>query len=442
MARITRAAKHLTHQSTPRPLPVLVVALCFVTLSLPSPVSSADSCSNALSLGSLVPFNTTGLTCFQAWPSQDFILRFGKAASGSNVWSFVLSAPDNGGYISVGFSPTGRMVGSSAVAGWVTAAGAGSARQYYLGGTSSSSCPPDQGKLALARGAAAPTIVSKGSRLYLAFQLAGQPLTGVVYAVGPSGSLPGSNGLLPQHQDMASGTISLSGGSSGGGSPATGGGDGDGDGDGDGEGEEGGEGKKSKRAGEDSGDGDDEGKGERRTSPASASSSGDNGGGAVLSSKRRHGVLAVVGWGVLVPAGVALARFFKRLDPFWFYAHVAAQGLGCVVGVVAVVAGFKLDDADEGRFAAHKAIGIAVVVGAVLQATALLARPAKDTKARRYWNWYHHNVGRAAVALGVANIFYGLSLANERQEWSYVYGIFVGILAVVFLVLEEWRRNH
>jgi hypothetical protein len=151
-------------------------------------------------------------------------VQFGEAAPGSNAWSFVLSAPDNGGYISIGFSPTGRMVGSSAVAGWVTAAGAGSARQYYLGGTTSRSCPPDQGKLALASGAAAPTIVSKGSRLYLAFQLAGQPLTNVVYAVGPSGTLPGSNGLLPQHQDMAAGTISLSGGTSGGGSPATGGG--------------------------------------------------------------------------------------------------------------------------------------------------------------------------------------------------------------------------
>ena len=87
MARITRAAKHLTHQCTPRPLLPVLVALCFVTLSLPSPVSSqsaADSCSNALSLGSLVPFNTTGLTCFQAWPSKDFILRVSLAfVSGS-----------------------------------------------------------------------------------------------------------------------------------------------------------------------------------------------------------------------------------------------------------------------------------------------------------------------------------------------------------------------
>lgn len=154
-------------------------------------------------------------------PLRNVRVQFGKAAApGRNAWSFVLSAPDNGGYVSIGFSPTGRMVGSSAVAGWVTAAGAGSARQYYLGGTTSRSCPPDQGKLTLASA----TVVSKGSRLYLAFQLDGQPLTNVVYAVGPSATLPGSNGLLPQHQDMAAGTISLSGGTSGGGSPATGGG--------------------------------------------------------------------------------------------------------------------------------------------------------------------------------------------------------------------------
>ncbi|KAJ1286619.1 hypothetical protein BS78_03G366100 [Paspalum vaginatum] len=435
MARTMRAAKHLVQHCTPRPIFLaLLVALCFATSNLPaaSSQSAADSCSNGLSLGSLVPFNTTGLTCFQAWPSQDFILRFGKAASGSNVWSFVLSAPDNGAYISVGFSPTGRMVGSSAVAGWVTAAGVGSARQYYLGGTSSRSCPPDKGNLALASGAGAPTIVSKGSRLYLAFQLTGQPLTKVIYAVGPGSSLPGSNGLLPQHQDMASGTISLSGGTSGGGSPATGGGDGDGDDDDDGEG---GEGKG------DGGKDGDEANGERRTSPASASSSGANDGGAFLSAKRRHGLLAIISWGVLVPAGVALARFFKRFDPFWFYAHIAAQGLGFVLGVLAVVAGFRLDD-DEGPVATHKAIGIVVLVCACLQVMALLARPAKETKARRYWNWYHHNVGRVAIAIGVANIFYGLSLANEGQEWSYGYGIFIGIFAVVYLVLEEWRRRH
>ncbi|EAY76800.1 hypothetical protein OsI_04758 [Oryza sativa Indica Group] len=261
----------------------LLLVLCFVgssSLLLVSSQTSSDSCTAALSLGNLIPFNTTGLNCFQAWSSQGFILRFGKDASsaGSNtVWNFVLSAPDSGGYIAVGFSPNGKMVGGSAVAGWATPGAAGTARQYYLGGTTSSLCPPDQGKLSLSRGAAAPTIVSKGSRLYLAFQLSGQPLTNVIYAVGPAGTLPGPSGLLAQHKDMAAGTISLSGGTSGGGAggtPATGGG---GDGDEGHEGHEGGgEGKgKSDQSGGAGGESGSDGNGGRSTTTtASASSSG------------------------------------------------------------------------------------------------------------------------------------------------------------------------
>ncbi|KAF0920489.1 hypothetical protein E2562_035383 [Oryza meyeriana var. granulata] len=412
-----------------RPWHSLLLVLCFVgssSLLVSSQTSSSDSCTTALSLGSLIPFNATGLACFQAWASQDFVLRFGKEASGSNVWNFVLSAPDSGGYISVGFSPTGRMLGSSAVVGWVTSSGVGTARQYYLGGTSSRSCPPDQGKLALSR-AAAPTIVSKDSRLYLAFQFSGQPLTDVVYAVGPAGSLPGSNGLLPQHQDMTSGTITLPGGTSGGaggGSTSTGGGGG---------------GTPITRAVSDSFLGSTSCRHHRVSVCVTIFSSAASGGGG-LNSKRRHGVLAVISWGAMVPAGVALARFLKRFDPLWFYTHAVVQGLGFVLGAVAIVAGFRLDDEDE--VGAHKAIGIVVLVCACLQVMAVLARPIKESKARKYWNWYHHYVGRAAVVLGAGNVFYGLSLAKEGQKWSYVYGIFVGVCAVAYLVLEEWRRRH
>uniref|UniRef100_A0A0D9V8X5 Cytochrome b561 and DOMON domain-containing protein n=1 Tax=Leersia perrieri TaxID=77586 RepID=A0A0D9V8X5_9ORYZ len=431
MTRITMKHWH------PLLLPLLL--LCFV-ISSSSQSTSSDSCTTALSLGDLIPFNTTGLSCFQAWTSQDFILRFGKDSSSKNVWSFVLSAPDSGGYIAVGFAPTaGRMVGSSAVAGWVdtSSSGAGTARQYYLGGTSSSSCPPDKGNLALSSAtASSPAIVSKGSRLYLAFQLTGQPITDVIYAVGPSGSLPSSNGFLPRHLDMTSGTITLSGG--GGGSTSTGGGGG-----GDDDDNGGGEGKgnnKHKHSGGGDGDGDEGGKGDRRNSPSSSSSSTASSNGGGLNAKRRHGVLAAISWGITIPIGVAAARFMKSHDPLWFYLHATIQGLGFVVGAVAIVAGFRLDD-DDGADA-HKGIGIAVLVGGCLQVMAVLARPVKEAKARRYWNWYHHYVGRAAVVLGAGNVLYGLSLAKEGEGWSYVYGIFVGVCAVVYLVLEEWRRRH
>ncbi|KAF8664004.1 hypothetical protein HU200_055020 [Digitaria exilis] len=401
MARITRAPNRLaTRQCTPRPpLHVLVVALCLASSYLPSASSqSARTRAATASASAASSLQHHGLVCFQAWPSQDFILRVSaqlRQGAGNNVWSFVLSAPDNGGYIAIGFSRPGGWWGA-APCRVATGAGAGSsaARQYYLGGTSSSSCPPDQGKLALVA-AARPTVVSKGSRLYLAFQLAGQPLTDVVYAVGPTGSLPGPTGFSPStghgvrhHQLVRSGS------GTGGGSPAT-----------------------AAVRYKDSIHAPISFLGaivmidsrawvnmqvtattmaekaakvrvstvtmatRRRREGREEHVAGfiiQIGHRRLLSAKRRHGVLAVVSWGAMVPAGVAFARFLKRFDPFWFYAHAVAQGIG---------------EGDE---------------------------------ARRYWNLYHHSVGRVAVALGVANVFYGLSLANERQEWSYVYGVFIG----------------
>lgn len=39
------------------------------------------------------------------------------------------------------------------------------------------------------------------------------------------------------------------------------------------------------------------------------------------SLKAAHGWLAAIGWGVMVPLGIVLARSFKEWDPKWFHAH-------------------------------------------------------------------------------------------------------------------------
>ncbi|CAA6660314.1 unnamed protein product [Spirodela intermedia] len=139
--------------------------------------------------------------------------------------------------------------------------------------------------------------------------------------------------------------------------------------------------------------------------------------------QRFHGVAGMLGWGVLLLIGVAIARFCKRWDPFWFYGHLSLQlsGLEDKVGV----------DVDV-----HKSLGVLILVLGCLQVTALLARPDKGSKMRRYWNWFHHYVGRAAIAFAIGNIFYGFSLSNEAVSWSIGYGAFLGILLVVCLVLE------
>jgi hypothetical protein len=306
-------------------------------------------------------------------------MQYGKSGQ-NNTWSFVLSAPDGGGYISVGFSSDGAMVGSSAVAGWTTASGAGVAKQYRLGGTSPGSCPPDQGSLALVPGTT--LLVAQSSRLYLAFQFtaAQPPPPYLIYAVGPSGAQL-SNNYLVRHRSYASAAVDYA------------------------------------------------------TGVASSAS-----GAGAFNTKKWHGAMAGLGWGVLMPVGVALARYFKRHDPFWFYAHVSVQGVGFVLGTVGVVAGFKLDDDVPGADS-HQALGVAVLVFGCLQVLAFLARPDKGSKVRRYWNWYHHYVGRAAVACAIANVFIGLSIAHEAAALSAFYGIFlaVWVLASVVLEVRLWR---
>ncbi|RLN25667.1 hypothetical protein C2845_PM07G31290 [Panicum miliaceum] len=362
---------------------LLVLLLCCLCSSVARSQKTGDSCGSGSSLAAvsrLIPFDTSNLTCLDAWPSQGFIVRrvqYGK--SGQDTWSFVLSAPDAGGYVSVGFSSDGAMVGSSAVVGWTTGGGVGVAKQYRLGGTSPGSCPPDQGSLALVPGTT--LLAAQSSRLYLAFQFtAARPAPYLICAVGPSGAQL-SNNYLVRHRSYGSASVDYA------------------------------------------------------TGVASSA-----GGGASFDAKKWHGAMAGLGWGVLMPVGVALARYFKRHDPFWFYAHISVQGVGFVLGTAGVVVGFKLNDDVPGADS-HQALGIAVLVFGCLQVLAFLARPGKGSKVRRYWNWYHHYVGRAAVACAVANVFVGLSVAHEAAAAGAFYGVFlaVWVLASVVLEVRLWR---
>jgi hypothetical protein len=363
----------------------LFVLLIGVLLVFSSPFvnSQSDSCNSVLAVSDLIPFNTSSLNCINAWSSQSFILRFGE--NGPNTWNFVLSAPDRGTYIAIGFSSNGKMDGSSVMAGWISSnGGPGVVKQYYLGGYSSSSCPPDQGNLPLVANTS--VIVSKSSQLYLAFQLSTTKpqWSHLIYAVGPSGSLP-SNNYLAEHSSKASSTIDYSAGTASG-----------------------------------------------------------AGGGSSFDKARWHGLLVALGWGILMPIGIMMARYFKKYDPFWFYAHISIQGAGFLLGVAGIIIGFNLNDDGLNNIDVHKAIGIIILVFGALQIKAFLIRPVKTSKIRRYWNWYHHNIGRAAVILGIVNIFIGLDIANESTGWSVGYGIFLALwgLSCIILEVKAWMADR
>ncbi|CAL9112966.1 unnamed protein product [Musa acuminata var. zebrina] len=251
----------------------LLLLLCFTSFVN----SQSDSCSSKLGVGNLIPFNTSSLTCVSAWSSEGFILRYTKA--GPSLWSFVLSAPDTGAYVAIGFSPDGKMVGSSAVVGWTPSGGAGTVKQYYLGGYTSSQCPPDQGSLPLVQRSS--LLVSQNSRLYLAFQLnTAQPQQNLIYAVGPSNTLPPSGGSLATHRDKASGTLTA---------PATGGGGECSSGDDSGE-----EGDGNGGGGKNPNDGHQEGGGGNSTQSVGGHSTVATGSGWAINLARKHTLLTAI----------------------------------------------------------------------------------------------------------------------------------------------------
>lgn len=75
----------------------------------------------------------------------------------------------------------------------------------------------------------------------------------------------------------------------------------------------------------------------------------------------------MMGWGVLLPLGMITARYFRQLDPCWFYSHMALQATGYVLGIAAVVLGFRINTAGLNNIDIHRALGIAILSMASLQ---------------------------------------------------------------------------
>ena len=76
------------------------------------------------------------------------------------------------------------------------------------------------------------------------------------------------------------------------------------------------------------------------------------------------------------------------------------------------------------------------------QVLALVWRPKKDTKVRKYWNWYHKGLGRFALFLAVINIYIGIHIAGGEKSMRLGYFVIFAIEIVAIIVLELllWRR--
>lgn len=154
-----------------------------------------------------------------------------------------------------------------------------------------------------------------------------------------------------------------------------------------------------------------------------------------------HARLMVLGWAVLIPLGVLLARYFKvtpgqdwptRLDnKFWWHAHRSFQWLGLLLAVLGLILIVLVPH--TGRQSAiaqnHASLGWALMALAGLQLISGLLRGTKggpkepelrgdhyDMSRRRIWfERLHKGLGWLLIGCAVGIILSGLVLADAPR---------------------------
>lgn len=175
-----------------------------------------------------------------------------------------------------------------------------------------------------------------------------------------------------------------------------------------------------------------------------------------------HGRSMVLGWGVLAPLAVIVARFFKIIpgqnwpkdldNPVWWRSHWIGQ-----TGVLLLTAlGFWLVlPADPASLGVHAMLGYTLLFGLVAQMLLGLFRgskggptaPAKDgsprghhydmTPWRRMFEALHKSLGYALLALGAVTILLGLSKANAPIWMGVALILWWLLLIAIFLGLQK-----
>ncbi|KAL5160821.1 Cytochrome b561 and DOMON domain-containing protein [Glycine soja] len=334
-------------------------------------VTAENTCKNTNYQSFLPPpyQNISQMICTPVWHTYE--LRY---IQNGDTTTIILSAPYTIGWVGIGFSRDGMMVGSSAMVGWISKHGHAKIKQFYLRGRKQSEVIIDKGELLLNNIPAA--VATNGAEIHMAFQLQMTTPFQKQPILLAFGSKYPQNHHLSKHEDKTAIVFDFSAGSTG---------------------------------------------------PVSSE---------LIQMRTNHGILAIIGWGLILPVGAIIARYFRHKDPLWFYLHAIIQFVGFTFGLGTVVLGLQLYSKMHVHIPAHRGIGIFALVLSILQVLALFLRPNKDSKIRNIWNWYHSWFGRLALIFAAINIVLGMQAAGAGSDWKIGYGFVFGIMVVVAIVLE------
>jgi len=131
-----------------------------------------------------------------------------------------------------------------------------------------------------------------------------------------------------------------------------------------------------------------------------------------------HAIFMALGWGVLLPGGMLIARFGKTRFPEgqWFAIHKKMQIAGLFLAFIGIILAFSYG---SGTKYAHMSIGIIVMILGFSQPLNAFFRPhpPKDepkSQARIYWEYLHKGSGYMSIFLGLVNICVGIYVVTRR----------------------------
>ncbi len=177
-----------------------------------------------------------------------------------------------------------------------------------------------------------------------------------------------------------------------------------------------------------------------------------------------HARLMTLGWAVLFPVGITIARFFKitprqnwphRLDnKLWWYAHLTLQYVAAAAMIVALAVLWQMPGR-RGMMHLHAVIGWTVIALCCTQFVGGWLRgskggptdPAPDgslsgdhfnmTRRRRIFEYVHKSLGYLAIFLGTAAIVNGLWLVNAPHWMWFTLAAWWMCLLGAWIVLQR-----
>lgn len=166
-----------------------------------------------------------------------------------------------------------------------------------------------------------------------------------------------------------------------------------------------------------------------------------------------HGSLMMISWGLLLPSGAIIARFYKHKGPLWFKIHRICQSVGLTLAIVGFAIALKNFDAlsQTGHIGMyHGIMGIIVMSIGVLQPVNAFFRPHNPEEgevkktSRKLWELCHKSLGYSAFVIAFFTIVIGTFLVPENNmTFQIAYGAGCGslLLGLTAYLINDKKSN-